>query len=369
MTIILHHLMFLGAYFSIIIATGQMLQKNKQTVSYIYSVSFLSMGLWIFHICSYSTGLFSDCYHVNLLLIPFAFISAPVMSLRYRWIIGRKLIKNRRFYIYMVPAILSLPVIAYPYISSDFIIQPELTLSIPVFSQRFLDIPLYYKVIQSLYFLPKLYLVITMTAGLISLSGMTRKMKNNPVSKAGFIFAVMIITSTTITGMGDLIGTELIYFGVLYVNATYISVFLFAQRNPDYNRVIKTEMKKIHYEHSKIQGLNINEVLLQLTTLMEEEKAFALEGITLRHVADELNITTHQLSELLNLKLKKNFNSYINDYRIKEAKVLLRNEPDRTITSIGIAVGFNSNSAFSTIFSRITGKSPKEYRKSSKKSP
>jgi AraC-like DNA-binding protein len=189
------------------------------------------------------------------------------------------------------------------------------------------------------------------------------KSPKSVVPRAGYIFALNIILSTALTGLGDLISTELITWSVLYVNATFISVFIFGQRNPDYNKVIKTEIIKRHYEKSKIKDLDVDSVLQELYNIMENQKAFASEDISIGIVANELGITIHQLSEILNKKIKKNFNHFINDYRIEESKKILIEEPDRTITSIALAVGFNTSSSFSTIFSRTTGLAPKDYRK------
>jgi YesN/AraC family two-component response regulator len=96
---------------------------------------------------------------------------------------------------------------------------------------------------------------------------------------------------------------------------------------------------------------------------MRDEKAFADEELSLRDLASELGISPHQLSEILNEKIKKNFNTFVNEYRVTEAKAMLIDEPQRSILSVGIAVGFNSNTTFCTVFSKITGESPSHYRK------
>lgn len=365
MTVIHQHLMFIGAYFSVIMGLGQFTQKNKTFAGYIYGISFISMGLWIFHICSYSTGLFNNHYLINLVLIPFGFISAPIMSFRYQWLISQTLVTDRRAVIYLLPAICSIAVIIYPVFDSSVIFRSEYLVSIPVFSAGFMALPFYFKVIQLLYFLPKLYLVVFMLLKLRMMKNIwdVKKKPATVVPRAGFIFALNIVCSTALTGLGDLVSTELITWSVLYVNATFISVFLFGQRNPDYNKVIKTEILKRHYEKSKIKDLNVNHVLAELYNIMENQKAFASEDISIKIIADELGISVHQLSEILNKKIRKNFNSFINDYRIEESKKLLIEEPERKIISIALAVGFNTNTAFSTVFLKTTGLSPKEYRK------
>lgn len=365
MTVIHQHLMFTGAYFSIIMGVGQFMQKNKPFAGYIYGISFISMGLWIFHISSYSTGIFDNIYIVNLILIPFGFISAPIMSFRYQWLISQILIKDRRTVIYLMPASFSILIILYPIFDNSIIIRKEYLASIPIASSEYMELPVYFKIIQLLYFLPKLYLVLFMFSKLRLMTDIWKGKKgpNSIVPRAGYIFALNIILSTTLAGLGDLFSTNLITWSILYVNATFISVFIFGQRNPDYNKVIKTEIIKRHYEKTKIKDLDVDSVLSELYNIIENQKAFASEDISIKVLADELGITVHQLSEILNKKIKKNFNSFINYYRIEESKKLLIEEPDRSITSIAMAVGFNSNTAFSTIFSKTIGITPKDFRK------
>ncbi len=364
MSVIHQHLIFIGAYFSLIIGIGQFMQKDKQGAGYIYGISFISMGIWIFHICSYTTGLFDNVYLINLILIPFGFISAPAMALRYRWLLGQSMISRRRMFILLIPSLLSLFIITLPMFSSAIILKREFLRSVPIFSPGFNGLPLYFKIIQILFFLPKLYLVVFMFFVLRQMTGIWKKKRDSKgvVSRAGYIFAMNILLSTAITGIGDLFSTGLITWSLLYVNGTFISVFLFGQRNPDYNKVIKTDFVKRHYVKSKIRDLDIDRVMSDLEQMMKEEKAFASEDISLKIVAEELEITPHQLSEIINKKFHKNFNTYINDFRIVEAKEMLIKEPERTITSIAMAVGFNTNTAFSAVFSKSEGMSPKQFR-------
>ena len=100
-----------------------------------------------------------------------------------------------------------------------------------------------------------------------------------------------------------------------------------------------------------------------MTDLMKESRLYSNENLTLKELAVKLSLTPHQLSQLLNDKLNTNFSTYINRYRISEAKHILLQEPDRTVLSIAFDVGFNNKSSFYEAFSKFTGKSPQRYRK------
>ncbi|HNF16549.1 MAG TPA: helix-turn-helix domain-containing protein, partial [Leptospiraceae bacterium] len=80
-------------------------------------------------------------------------------------------------------------------------------------------------------------------------------------------------------------------------------------------------------------------------------------------LSEELGISVHQLSQILNERLGKNFHQYINEHRIEEAKRMILDEPERTVLSVAYAVGFNSKSAFSKAFRTFTGITAQEYRK------
>ncbi len=75
-----------------------------------------------------------------------------------------------------------------------------------------------------------------------------------------------------------------------------------------------------------------------------------------------MGLSVHHLSAFLNEHMGMNFNSFINHHRVKEAEVMLLDEPDRSILSIGMAVGFSSSSAFHRAFLKEVKKSPKAFR-------
>lgn len=84
----------------------------------------------------------------------------------------------------------------------------------------------------------------------------------------------------------------------------------------------------------------------------------------MQSLAKKLKISSHQLSWLLNEKLKRNFPDFINFHRIEEVKKRLENPggDDETITGLAHEVGFNSMAAFYNAFKKYTGMKPNQYR-------
>jgi len=125
-----------------------------------------------------------------------------------------------------------------------------------------------------------------------------------------------------------------------------------------------SRIKKIQkYDHSLLKGLDTELINNKLKDLMETKKVFMTEDLTLLMISEELSISPQQLSEFLNNKLSVNFNTYINQYRIIEARKLLTDDPEKPVISIAYEIGFNSVSVFYNAFMKFNGMSPAKYRK------
>ncbi len=125
---------------------------------------------------------------------------------------------------------------------------------------------------------------------------------------------------------------------------------------------MKEFLNKPRYVRSKISGLDIDESLNALESLMNREKLFQQEEVNINMVANKIGINIHQLSELLNSRLGLRFAAYINSKRIEEAKRLLRTGEEENILNIAYTVGFGSKTSFNVEFKKSTGLTPKGYK-------
>lgn len=366
---VLHFFMFFGALFAFVISLGQFSQKNKETVHLVYSFSFAGLGLWLFHISLYSTGIFDQwngIYHLKTLPIPVIFLVPPLMVLRYKWIISNRFIFRRRYLLLFLPSLLSAVMLALPLFVDGLSPDNRMVDARPILSESFAALPPYFKLVYASFMLPKLYLVLSMLPTLVSMIAIWRKQAASRairLSRMGYLFALSIVSSNLLAVAGDFSSIPLLKTAVLMANLFTCLVYLATQRHPDYNRLLKIENRKAHYERSRLHGLDLERILERLREIMEVEKAFADEELSLKDLASDLGISPHQLSQILNERIKKNFSTFVNEYRIEEAKKLLVDEPDRSILSVGIAAGFNSNTTFITAFSKHVGVSPGQYRK------
>jgi len=102
-----------------------------------------------------------------------------------------------------------------------------------------------------------------------------------------------------------------------------------------------------------------------LLQLMENEKPYVDSGLTLTQLAGRLNISPHNLSEVINTQLQQTFFDFINHYRVEQVKTDLADSQKQHYTFLALALeaGFNSKSSFNAIFKKHTGMTPSEYQK------
>jgi len=96
-----------------------------------------------------------------------------------------------------------------------------------------------------------------------------------------------------------------------------------------------------------------------------QEKPYLNPDLNMTLLADQLNIPKHQLTDVLNADMGANFFLYVNGFRVEAVKKLLSDPRNRySIEAIGYECGFSSKSSFFTVFKKLTGLTPLEYKNS-----
>ena len=119
------------------------------------------------------------------------------------------------------------------------------------------------------------------------------------------------------------------------------------------------------YASKKIDEKEASPLIASLEKVMLEKQFHKNTNIKLQHIADELSVSKHQLSQLLNDNLGKSFALFINEYRIEEAKRLLVENNQFTLEAIGFEAGFTSKSNFYATFKKVVDMTPSEFQKKS----
>lgn len=103
-----------------------------------------------------------------------------------------------------------------------------------------------------------------------------------------------------------------------------------------------------------------------LMRLMADERVYRQENITIGVLAGRLKIPEYRLRRLINQRLGyRNFNVFLNNHRIEEAKAALADPAQAEVPVITIAMdaGFQSLGPFNRAFKAVTGVTPTEYRR------
>lgn len=106
--------------------------------------------------------------------------------------------------------------------------------------------------------------------------------------------------------------------------------------------------------------------LERLSSTLEIEKSFLDPDLSLKGLADQLDIHPNKLSWLINERLEQNFNEYINGFRLAafKEKALLPVNAHLTLLAIAYESGFNSKTVFNTFFKKKMEMTPRSWVKS-----
>jgi AraC-like DNA-binding protein len=107
-------------------------------------------------------------------------------------------------------------------------------------------------------------------------------------------------------------------------------------------------------------------LLRRLERLMSVERAYRREGLTIGSLSAELGVPEYRLRLLINEGLgHRNFNAFLNRYRIEEAKTALADPEQRDVPVLTIAMdaGFQSIGPFNRAFKAATDATPTEFRR------
>ena len=129
-----------------------------------------------------------------------------------------------------------------------------------------------------------------------------------------------------------------------------------------------TQTVKKNYKKNNLKDDDQKVILEKILIIMEEKSIFCDPNFSIGKLAGLVDSNYSYVSQIFNKGLKKNFRTFLNEFRIKEAQKLL-NEPEfakYTIESIANKVGFKSQSAFRAAFKEILGANPNEYLKTIK---
>jgi YesN/AraC family two-component response regulator len=175
--------------------------------------------------------------------------------------------------------------------------------------------------------------------------------------------------------MNGLPTNETVYYSIISLHVFIIGIFGLRQRDiyvknqqkesiDNDEESITRPQKIIDKKQLILNEEVIRETLIKLNNLMQVEKRYRNEDLSLYDLATELEINRNYLSHILNENLQTNFYNFVNTFRIEEAKEMLLDEKYDYLSIEGIAknVGFKSRNVFYPVFKKLEGLTPSEYK-------
>ena len=132
------------------------------------------------------------------------------------------------------------------------------------------------------------------------------------------------------------------------------------------NEDIESEDDPEKYTHSTLDIEQKEELSAIVLSSMKKDKLFLDQNLTINSLAKKIGINRTYLSQVINEFFNKNFSSFVNEFRIKEASKRLIDDKNITIEAVAFDVGFKSKSAFNNAFKHYTGVTPSFFIKNAK---
>ncbi len=345
----------------LIFAVIQIIYKNRKFINYnlagiYFCLSYVILTFWAFKSWM--------IYHVPWLIftdMAAAFAIGPFVYFYMKTVLGINTKSVIKYTFHFIPAVVVFCTIIAINIIDGHIVRyymqfpgeyPEYNLNQSV---RIID------------FISNFYMLLYLTFTVKIIYDLLKKRNQKSIKELKIILKYMlfVVIFSLMMLMASITGSNLLNIISIYLlTLAGIWYFIFSFRYPEFTQKAIREAKFIRYENTILNGIDANVVLEHLDYLMNEEKIYVDDELTLQKLSAQLMITSHQLSKILNSKRKVNFRTLVNSYRIKEAMSQIASYPDKTILEIALASGFNSKSSFNGVFLKSTGVTPSDYRKS-----
>jgi len=190
------------------------------------------------------------------------------------------------------------------------------------------------------------------------------------------LFLVLFVASFTIFYIENVLGFGIIKYSTLSFNLTvftFVMIYFGMNQSAIYTRkplryqnqgrIVNNMKSDVKYVGSSLSKEQIDNLSKTIIDYLNDEKPYLNPDYNLEMMADDLNISKHKLSQVINSGQQKNFYKFINEFRVEEVKHRLADSGYRHYSILGIALdcGFNSKTSFNRIFKEETGLTPTEF--------
>lgn len=343
-------------FLSSLMALGMILSAPSKAKNQILFGLFLSSGMLILYFFLFEAGLLGQHYALSAICLAGGYLIGPMMYFLTLYALDKDFKPGKTDLLHYIPALLMVmnaPILSIRHGHED------LSIYLGFFENR---ITLGIAFINDLSF--SVYLFLTGRKLITKHFWNSTTLSKEPISLASLLMFVIVIlcgiTDTMVLITGKFIFLQLT---VLFVCAGIVLLFLINLIYPHFENKISEIVIKERERISYLSNVDRKHLEQKLDELLFEQELFMDEDLNLKKLAALSNVTTHQLSEFINVNYNKNYSLFINELRIAKAKKLLLDKPKYTVLAIGYEVGFKSKSSFNDAFLKIANTTPSEYRR------
>ncbi len=155
----------------------------------------------------------------------------------------------------------------------------------------------------------------------------------------------------------------LINYSVMLFLIYVLGFYGLGQKTVILQNVNTPKERKERYANSTLSNNQKTTIKNILLDYFSSEKPFLDPEFNMDLLAEKIKIPKYQITEVLNTEIGQNFFNFVNAFRIKEVKRML-SDPDNiySIEAIGYDCGFNSKSAFFSVFKKQEGCTPSAWK-------
>lgn len=189
-----------------------------------------------------------------------------------------------------------------------------------------------------------------------------------------FMFITFSIFIATIGVYYILLYFEIVAIEIDYIAATTMALSIgiatyYTIRYPEIinGKSMQDTIPFVKYQRTRLTEDFAAEMKIELSKVMDEKKPYLNSDLRLEKLADMLNVSRNQASQIINDQFDTNFFDFINAYRISEAEKLMFKNKRVTIEDILYQSGFNNKVSFYKAFKKIHNMTPREFSKKNKR--
>ena len=335
-------------------------EKKKSAINYFIALLYFLMACLLIYFWSFRFG---SIYSFPYLIYSDLAVTFAIGPAAYLYII-RVAGTNKRFslssLLHFIPVVITMITLLIYNIADDSILKYYLTVR-PEYPNYSENLPIYLlSIVADISLFLYFFLSIKKIYNLIA----SEKFKSNKELHMVFYIFMAVTVSSSLLLYAHYLRNDLLIALISGINGLLgVYYFLFSYRHPEYTQMIIKKQKGLRTAAALSEAVNFPRIMEDLTTLMETEYLYRDPEISIQSLSNSLEISSSSLSLILNEKLGINFRTFINRYRLEEARKLLAENNGKSVLEIAFFTGFNSKTSFNTLFSKATGLTPTEYRR------